>query len=201
MQTFGDLHQKLIEKLKKSYFLKMDILNRLKRKIKFLTLSKIHSFLSKEQKTFSEKDKEEILKYRKNIKIYDAFIFYNELETLEMRLNILDPYVDYFVIVECDKTFSGLSKELYFQNNIEKFEKFKNKIIHYVIKDAPKNEDDLIKKLQDNNTSQIEKNVIRETLTNDNVPKGQDQWLREFYQRESIKKARALTSFISVSWW
>ena len=55
-----------------------------------------HFFFGK----FSKEKNEEILEYRKKIKIYDIFTFFNELELLEIRLNILDSYVDYFVIVE-----------------------------------------------------------------------------------------------------
>ena len=36
--------------------------------------------------------------------IYDIFPFFNELDLLEIRLNILDKHVDYFVIGECNKT-------------------------------------------------------------------------------------------------
>ena len=51
--------------------------------------------LIKEQKEKREwLSKEEISDYRKTIKIYDAFNFYNELETLEIRLNVLNDYVD-----------------------------------------------------------------------------------------------------------
>jgi len=44
-------------------------------------------------------------------KVYDCFTFFNELDLLEIRLNILDPYVDYFVIHESTETFSGKSKQ------------------------------------------------------------------------------------------
>ena len=43
-------------------------------------------------------------------KIYDCFKFYNELDLLEIRLNELDPHVDFFVIVEATKTHSGKKK-------------------------------------------------------------------------------------------
>lgn len=65
--------------------------------------------------------------------IYDCFIFNNEVELLELRLNILDPYVDKFVLTEGDTTFSGLPKEsVYFQNK-ERFAKWEDKIIHNFI--------------------------------------------------------------------
>lgn len=64
--------------------------------------------------------------------IYDTFCFFNELDLLEIRLNILDPYVDKFVICEAKQTFSGKPKHLYYLANTERFEKWQNKIIHLV---------------------------------------------------------------------
>lgn len=63
---------------------------------------------------------------------YDTFCFFNELDLLEIRLNILDPYVDKFVICEAEVTFSGLPKPLYYYENRERFAKWKDKIIHLV---------------------------------------------------------------------
>ena len=40
-------------------------------------------------------------------KIYDCFLFFNELELLEVRLNEMAPYVDRFVLVESCETFRG----------------------------------------------------------------------------------------------
>ena len=38
------------------------------------------------------------------MRIYDCFTFYNEFELLELRLESLHDFVDYFIIVEADKT-------------------------------------------------------------------------------------------------
>ncbi len=65
--------------------------------------------------------------------IYDLTQFNDELDMLEIRLNILDPYVDKFVIGESTQTFSGKPKPLYYQENKERFAKWSNKIIHVVI--------------------------------------------------------------------
>ena len=65
--------------------------------------------------------------------IYDCFIFNNEVELLELRLNILDPYVDKFVLTEGDTTFSGLPKESVYLQNKERFSKWEDKIIHNFI--------------------------------------------------------------------
>jgi beta-1,4-mannosyl-glycoprotein beta-1,4-N-acetylglucosaminyltransferase len=72
-------------------------------------------------------------------KIFDTFMFFNELDLLEIRLNILDPYVDYFVISESTVTFSGIEKPLLFNQNKERFQKFKDKIIYNLVDDTPKN--------------------------------------------------------------
>lgn len=66
------------------------------------------------------------------MKIYDCFIFYNELDLLEIRLNELNEVVDYFVLVESTHTFTGIPKTLFYQENKSRFEKFSDKIIHIV---------------------------------------------------------------------
>jgi beta-1,4-mannosyl-glycoprotein beta-1,4-N-acetylglucosaminyltransferase len=62
---------------------------------------------------------------------YDCFTFYNELDLLEIRLNVLGPYVDYFILGECEETFSGKPKPLYYNENKERFAKWQHKIIHF----------------------------------------------------------------------
>ena len=62
-------------------------------------------------------------------KIYDCFLFFNELELLEVRLNEMSPYVDKFVIVEACETFRGTPKAFFFGENRERFAKFADKII------------------------------------------------------------------------
>lgn len=63
-------------------------------------------------------------------KVYDGFLFFNELDVLELRLNELNDVVDTFVLVESDKTFTGVKKPFYFEENKEKFAKFLPKIKH-----------------------------------------------------------------------
>jgi beta-1,4-mannosyl-glycoprotein beta-1,4-N-acetylglucosaminyltransferase len=65
-------------------------------------------------------------------KVIDCFIFYNELDMLEFRLEELDSVVDNFVIVESSKTFVGKDKPLFFKENITRFEKYLHKITHIV---------------------------------------------------------------------
>jgi beta-1,4-mannosyl-glycoprotein beta-1,4-N-acetylglucosaminyltransferase len=65
--------------------------------------------------------------------IYDCFQFFNEENILDIRLNILSPFVDYFVIVESNYDHQGNLRELVF--NKKKFEKFAHKIRYVVVKD------------------------------------------------------------------
>ena len=66
------------------------------------------------------------------MKIFDCFMYFDEEVVVDVRLNTLDEFVDYFVIVESKYTHKGDRRELRF--NHKKFEKFKDKII-YVIDD------------------------------------------------------------------
>ena len=73
--------------------------------------------------------------------VFDCVPFYDELDILEIRLNVLDGVVDYFVLVESSRTFSGNKKPLYFSKNKQRFSKFLNKIRHIVIDDSEYEED------------------------------------------------------------
>lgn len=101
--------------------------------------------------------------------IYDAILFYNELDLLEIRLNILNDYVDYFVITEATETFMGKTKPLYFKENIERFSKWRHKIIHQVVDDFPNN-----------------KLLYQFCYNSPNVGNKEHFWVREMYQKESM---------------
>ncbi len=67
----------------------------------------------------------------------DCFQFFNELDILKLRLQVLSPVVDRFVISEATETFSGLKKPLYYEENKAMFAEFEDKIIHVVVEDTP----------------------------------------------------------------
>ena len=70
------------------------------------------------------------------MKIYDCFMFFDEEMLLDLRLNIMNEYVDKFVITESVYMHSGKPKKLIF--DINKFSKFKDKIIYIIVdKDPP----------------------------------------------------------------
>lgn len=62
--------------------------------------------------------------------VIDTFMFFNEIEMLEKRLEYLYDYVDYFVISESNLTHSGKSKKLNYLDVQEKYKKYKRKIIY-----------------------------------------------------------------------
>ncbi len=70
--------------------------------------------------------------------VYDCIPFFNEIDILKLRLNILGPYVDKFIIEESTMTFSGESKELCFEKNKELFSEFLDRIEYVVVRDTPK---------------------------------------------------------------
>ena len=71
------------------------------------------------------------------MKIYDCFIFFSENLLTEIRFNILDKFVDYFVVCESYYDHRGNIKGYLFDLN--KFKKFKDKIIYVQIDEFPKN--------------------------------------------------------------
>ena len=75
------------------------------------------------------------------MKIIDTTTFFEENMMMDIRFNILDPYVDKFIVCESLFTHSGKRKNVNFDLN--NYPKFKDKIIHLILENDPEN---LIKK-------------------------------------------------------
>ena len=69
------------------------------------------------------------------MKVYDCFTFFNEFELLELRLESLWDLVDYFVIVEANKTHANVPKPFYLLERQNEFKKYFKKI-RYVMDDS-----------------------------------------------------------------
>ncbi|MCR5672065.1 MAG: glycosyl transferase GT17 family protein [Butyrivibrio sp.] len=65
--------------------------------------------------------------------VYDLIPFFNEVDILKLRLNVLSPIVDKFVIEEARTTFSGQKKELCFEKNKNYFKEYLDRIIYIVV--------------------------------------------------------------------
>jgi len=114
----------------------------------------------------------DLSEYKKTIRVYDVFYFFNELDLLEIRLNILDRYVDYFVLVEFSQTFGGVKKDSFYKKNKDRYAKWNHKIIYFLVDDYPSDKD-----------------LLKLAESNSNVGNGAEHWVREFYLKESAKKA------------
>ena len=99
----------------------------------------------------------------------DIISFNGEYDLLEIRLNILDKFVDQFIVVEALTTFSGNPKPLYYEVQKERYAKWHNKIKYFVV---------------DENDE-----VLWEQARQSPNTKGAEHWKREWVQKESIKKA------------
>ena len=71
------------------------------------------------------------------MKIVDSFMFFDENMLLDLRLNILDKYVEKFIICEATFNHNGESKKLNF--DIKNFSKFKSKIEYVILDKQPNN--------------------------------------------------------------
>ena len=74
---------------------------------------------------------------QKRGKVFDCFLFHNELDVLEIRLATLADVVDHFVLVEGTITHAGQPKPLYFDENKERFTPWLHKIRHVVLEHWP----------------------------------------------------------------
>lgn len=100
-------------------------------------------------------------------KIIDCVCYNGEKELFDLRYNILKDYVDEFIVVEFDKTFSGKDKPWYFANQFMNM--FTNsRINHFQIEQQKYNK---YKELAESSPNTI----------------GAEHWKREFMQKESIK--------------
>ena len=118
------------------------------------------------------------------MKIYDCFSFYNEFDLLEIRLESLDHYVDYFVLTEAPVMFSGLSKPLYFEEhkNEARFKKFEHKIIHQILLDIP---NDYVNLSSDGVEDELHKIVIDKIIKSKDWPKNHVPYGRDSFTKES----------------
>ena len=127
------------------------------------------------------------------MKIYDCFLFFNELDLLEIRLNLLYPHVDYFVIVESEVTFQGQLKDFNFEKNIKRFEKFTDKIFYYKL--GKYNIDFNRLPILENPTTDDEillNKIYKFVEQSDNFDKNHYWWGNDNFQRECIWRALAL---------
>lgn len=102
--------------------------------------------------------------------VIDCLTFNGETQILKLHLGILNEYVDKFIIVEANKTFTGADKPLYFFRDTRFFKEWWHKIDYYVVDKW----DDI--------------DLWQQAMASPNT-KGAQHWKREFYIKEHIQKA------------
>ena len=109
------------------------------------------------------------------MKIFDCFMYYDEDLILDLRLNYLNNYIDYFIIVESTYTHSGQPRKLLF--DINNFSKFKDKIKYIVLQNEPQNLEEVYDYDNEDtvNSKLILNAVKRENLQRNTIQKGLDQ--------------------------
>ena len=94
------------------------------------------------------------------MRIFDCFMYFDEEVVLDLRLNVLNEYVDYFIIVESIYTHKGEKRDLKFDK--EKFKRFANKIIYLVYEENSKEIEEVFPK--DNNDEKSRKYILNAAI-------------------------------------
>mgnify|MGYP004005814571 CR=1 FL=1 len=92
------------------------------------------------------------------MKIYDCFQFFDEEMLLDLRLNVMDKFVDKFVITEATYMHNGKPKKLNF--DINKYSKFKDKIIYIIVDNPPPDLFEIYESDNDKNDTKGQKLVL-----------------------------------------
>ena len=74
-------------------------------------------------------------------RVFDCCLFNGEMDVFSIRLHELSDVVDYFIIVESDRTFSGIPRDISFHLGDPRIAEFATKIRHVVVTDMPETDD------------------------------------------------------------
>ncbi len=105
----------------------------------------------------------------------EIFTYNGERDILKLHLSTTDSWVDKYIIVEANQTFTGKPKILYFFRDNRWFKKWWPKIDYYVV----------------NNWE--DENLWQKARQSPNT-QGAEHWKREFYIKENIQKALKQTN-------
>lgn len=121
-------------------------------------------------------------------KVYDCFMFFNELDTLEMRLSVHDSIVDYFVICEARVTHSGIRREPIFPKHMNsgQFSRFLPKIKYLLLDSIPNDFHNLPLIEEYTNQDRAHNKMVGWYNSSDYVDKNNLGHCREWYQRDSM---------------
>jgi beta-1,4-mannosyl-glycoprotein beta-1,4-N-acetylglucosaminyltransferase len=120
--------------------------------------------------------------------VIDCCYFFNEIEILELRLEVLHQHVDKFIIIESRFDLNGNPKELHLSQNLQRFRDYLDKI-EIVVLDAVPSSRERIEGLLQSEKDEIKRRVYESTLKNEILPKdgsGPLYWLNEYFMKEYL---------------
>ena len=107
------------------------------------------------------------------MKIFDCFMYFDEDLILDVRLNCLDKFVDYFVIIEANYNHKGERRKPQFK--IENFKNFKHKIIYFLVENQPSDLHIINKSSKDGMGKEIMNALKRENYQRNQIKLGLDK--------------------------
>ena len=110
------------------------------------------------------------------MKIIDTTTYFEEELMMNLRFNILNNYVDKFIVSEARFTHSGHEKDIKF--NKKNFPKFEDKIIHIILDKEP---EDIVKKKQLSNSEMRINSIMRIKSQRDFILKHLSAYSQEDY--------------------
>jgi len=119
-------------------------------------------------------------------KLYDSFLFFQELDLLELRLKYLNSKVDYFIIVEAGQTFSGNKKPFNYELNKDRFKEYSHKIIYFKIEDFHDSYKS-VKEFLYNHTDISFRNIFDLLESETHYPKEDLNWVLDSYHRNCLQ--------------
>ena len=117
--------------------------------------------------------------------IIDSFLFFQELDLLEIRLEYLYEIVDKFIIVEAGQSFKGNSKDYNFENNIKRYSKYLDKIYYYKIPDKHTEIRELLNYIKNSKNKELNK-IYDFIKSHNHYDKNNLSHILDTYHRECI---------------
>jgi len=117
------------------------------------------------------------------MKIFDTFLFFQELDLLEIRLEYLYTEVDFFIILEFSQKFNGEKKEFVFEKNKKRFHKYLNKILYFKV-DEIHNSYASIKNYLNNSDYSVDQKILEFLDSHEHYSKKDLNWVLDAFQKE-----------------
>jgi beta-1,4-mannosyl-glycoprotein beta-1,4-N-acetylglucosaminyltransferase len=118
-------------------------------------------------------------------KTIDCFLFFQELDLLEIRLRYLYDVVDHFVVFEANQAFSGETKPFVFADNAQRFAPYADKICYFKLDEVHHSFDDVCNGLRRKGDS-VSLHILDILETQSHFDRRELHWVLDQYHRECL---------------